>query len=200
MPISATFIESVAENRPQGNRTKLLGELRTYVADQLSRSGRVCLHFICTHNSRRSQLSQAWSHVWAHHFSLPLHAYSSGMEVTEVHANVLKALETDGLQIRRLKTEEGIRYLLEEGKEYLPLYSKRTKGVRTVCPSFAAIMTCSEADTDCPFVPGAAIRIPLWYNDPKEYDHDDKALEGYLVTSRLIAAELYHALKPETHA
>ena len=28
---------------------------------------------------------------------------------------------------------------------------------------FAAVMTCFEADENCPFIPGAERRIPLWY-------------------------------------
>ncbi len=34
----------------------------------------------------------------------------------------------------------------------------------------AAILVCSEADTACPKVTGAAARIPLPYLDPKLFD------------------------------
>jgi hypothetical protein len=41
---------------------------------------------------------------------------------------------------------------------------------------FAALMVCSEADTGCPNVAGAAIRISMPYLDPKLYD--DSAFES----------------------
>lgn len=197
MPLTSTFIESIANDQPQGSRRELLGELKTYLKQRISHSGEVCLHFICTHNSRRSQFSQAWSHVWSHHFSLPLHSYSAGVEATEVHPNVLKALAIDGLQIRSRKTEIGVKHVLEEGNTFLPLYSKHMDDVRMECASFVAIMTCSEADADCPFIPGADLRIPLRYDDPKKYDHQAGALDGYLASSRRIAAELYYAFNLE---
>ena len=35
---------------------------------------------------------------------------------------------------------------------------------------FAAIMTCSHADENCPLVLGASARIAITYDDPKEFD------------------------------
>ncbi len=32
---------------------------------------------------------------------------------------------------------------------------------------FVAIMTCSHADENCPIIPGADLRIPVRYKDPK---------------------------------
>ena len=40
---------------------------------------------------------------------------------------------------------------------------------------FAALMVCSEADTGCPFVKGATLRVSMPYLDPKIYD--DSAFE-----------------------
>jgi hypothetical protein len=41
---------------------------------------------------------------------------------------------------------------------------------------FAAIMVCSEADSDCPVVKGASIRLAMPFIDPKLYD--DGAFEA----------------------
>ena len=35
---------------------------------------------------------------------------------------------------------------------------------------FAAVMTCSHADNNCPFIPGAMDRFALTYDDPKDFD------------------------------
>ena len=57
---------------------------------------------------------------------------------------------------------------------------------------FAAIMTCSEADKNCPFIPGAALRIPIRYQDPKVYDGTPQASEQYEATAQLIAKEMLY--------
>ena len=56
-------------------------------------------------------------------------------------------------------------------------------------------MTCSEADAECPFVPGAQARIPLRYNDPSEFDNTPQEMEGYLSRSKEIATELKYAFE-----
>ena len=48
--------------------------------------------------------------------------------------------------------------------------------------NFAAIMTCSEADVTCPYIPGASLRIPLTCEDPKVSDDTPEE------TSRYVAA------------
>ena len=35
---------------------------------------------------------------------------------------------------------------------------------------FAAIMTCSDAEQNCPFIPNVALRIGTTYEDPKKSD------------------------------
>ena len=36
---------------------------------------------------------------------------------------------------------------------------------------FAAIMTCSDAEENCPFIPGVELRIGTTYDDPKAFDN-----------------------------
>lgn len=57
---------------------------------------------------------------------------------------------------------------------------------------FAAIMTCSEADENCPFIPGAEIRIPLRYEDPKIFDGTESAASAYRERSEQIGAEMLY--------
>ena len=55
---------------------------------------------------------------------------------------------------------------------------------------FAAIMTCSHADENCPFIPGANTRIALNYEDPKLFDETPQQNEKYLERSLQIATEM----------
>ena len=53
-------------------------------------------------------------------------------------------------------------------------------------------MTCSDADENCPFIPGAEKRIPLRYDDPKEFDDTPLEAQKYDERSRQIAAEMFY--------
>ena len=57
---------------------------------------------------------------------------------------------------------------------------------------FAAIMTCSQADNDCPFIPGAEKRIPIPFEDPKLFDNTPQQNEKYKERSLQIASELFY--------
>ena len=55
---------------------------------------------------------------------------------------------------------------------------------------FAAIMTCSHANENCPVVFGCEARIPITYDDPKAFDQSPQQAEKYLERSIQIATEL----------
>jgi protein-tyrosine phosphatase/arsenate reductase len=50
-------------------------------------------------------------------------------------------------------------------------------------------MTCSDADENCPFIPGVELRIGSTYEDPKAYDGTDLQNEKYIERSLQIARE-----------
>ncbi|MDP5044790.1 MAG: protein-tyrosine-phosphatase, partial [Leeuwenhoekiella sp.] len=55
---------------------------------------------------------------------------------------------------------------------------------------FAALMTCADADENCPFIPGAEKRLPLRYDDPKISDGTTQEEEVYAARSKQIATEM----------
>lgn len=61
--------------------------------------------------------------------------------------------------------------------------------------NFAAIMTCSDADENCPFVSGAEFRKPITYVDPKESDGTDREAAVYDERCRQIATEMFYMMK-----
>jgi arsenate reductase (thioredoxin) len=52
-------------------------------------------------------------------------------------------------------------------------------------------MTCSHADENCPFIPGAEARIPVRYEDPKAFDDTTEEAAQYDARSRQIASEMF---------
>ena len=55
-------------------------------------------------------------------------------------------------------------------------------------------MTCSDADVNCPFVPGAEFRKPITYQDPKESDGSTREVEIYDERCRQIATEMFYMM------
>jgi hypothetical protein len=50
-------------------------------------------------------------------------------------------------------------------------------------------MTCTEADGNCPFIPGTELRISCPYNDPKAFDGTTQQDEKYSERCLQIATE-----------
>ena len=59
--------------------------------------------------------------------------------------------------------------------------------------NFAAIMTCSHADKNCPIVQGASIKISTPYEDPKDADGKPNETEVYNERCKQIATEVLYA-------
>ena len=51
-------------------------------------------------------------------------------------------------------------------------------------------MTCTHADENCPFIPGAEKRISLPFEDPKAFDDTSEEAEQYDKRSLQIATEM----------
>jgi arsenate reductase len=51
-------------------------------------------------------------------------------------------------------------------------------------------MTCGHAEENCPFLPGAELRVPITYEDPKVSDGTPKAEEVYDERCAQIAREM----------
>ncbi|WP_232065106.1 low molecular weight phosphatase family protein [Rhodocytophaga rosea] len=57
---------------------------------------------------------------------------------------------------------------------------------------FAAIMTCSQAEEACPYIPGADARIAIAYDDPKNADGLPQEKATYDERTRQIAREMLY--------
>lgn len=151
------------------------------------------LRFICTHNSRRSIFSEVWAWAGISYFNLPkLTTSSAGTESTAVYPTVIDVLKRSGFEVLTSMGNHAREFELIMGNDTTKnLWSKTINEFDHTKP-FIAIMTCSDADQNCPFVPGALHRISLPYVDPKHSDGSIEELETYFKTSLHIAGELIY--------
>ena len=163
------------------------------VIDYVQSSDHPKLHFICTHNSRRSHLSQVWAQTMAYHFGISVETFSGGTEATAFHPNAVAAIERAGFVVKG-EASDNPRYEVSFAKNQPPLvcYSKRFDEAPNPTVDFAAVMTCSEADAECPVVFGATKRIKLFYQDPKVSDGTPEEQATYDARTRQIAKEQYY--------
>lgn len=155
----------------------------------------VLLNFICTHNSRRSHLSQIWAQVMATYFGCRnVSAYSGGTEATAMFPQVVETLKAQGFQIMVISKGINPVYAIKYSENTPPIigFSKPYDHFFNPRSRFAAIMTCSQADAGCPFISGTEYRIPITYDDPKIFDGTPQEAEKYTERSVQIATELFY--------
>ncbi|MEX0272879.1 MAG: protein-tyrosine-phosphatase [Flavobacteriaceae bacterium] len=188
-------VESIQKMEIPEERKKVLEPLVGYLQEKSKAGESVRLNFICTHNSRRSHLSQVWAQTMAHYFGFGnVHCYSGGTEATALFPMVAQTLKGQGFKIHQVSNTQNPVYAIKYTENESPIigFSKAYDDNFNPKGQFAAIMTCSQADEDCPFIPGAEKRIPLNYADPKAFDGTPQQTEKYLERSHQIAAEMWY--------
>jgi len=186
-------IEALDINSIAVKRKTILQSLINFVQDKADKNAIVNLNFICTHNSRRSHLSQVWAQTLAHYFSVTnVFTYSGGTEATALFPSAAEALESSGFKIEKLSNETNPVYAIKfsEIAHAVIGFSKTFDAPFNPKKEFAAIMTCSSADKGCPFIIGAEKRIPITYEDPKAFDNTPQQAEKYKERSLQIATEM----------
>lgn len=185
-------VKQFSSNTISDGRKKSLLSLIEYIKASIAANKVVNLNFICTHNSRRSQFSQIWGQVAAHYYGVNINCYSGGVEETAFNERAVAALIRAGFNIN-YKEEVNPRYKVRytENTDPTLMFSKLFNAPENPNNNFAAIMTCSHADENCPYIPGANNRIPLLYNDPKEFDDTPFETEKYDERSNQIGSELF---------
>ncbi|MBK9477768.1 MAG: protein-tyrosine-phosphatase [Bacteroidetes bacterium] len=192
-------IEAVLQNLKTAtvtiDRKELLKPLIDYIQSKVTQQKEIRLNFICTHNSRRSHLAQVWAQVAATYYGIPnVFCYSGGTEATALYPQVAKTLENQGFKIQPLSAGNNPVYAINYAQNGHPViaFSKTYFDDFNPVSEFAAIMTCTNADGDCPFIPGAEKRIPITFNDPKEFDNTPSQEAKYEERSLQIALEMFY--------
>jgi arsenate reductase (thioredoxin) len=173
-----------------------LQQLAAYVRQHLPAS--VKLTFICTHNSRRSHLSQIWAKVAADVVGLSeVETFSGGTEATAMNPRVVDSLRRTGFVIDSSDASvDNPIYEVQYTDDAAPLrcFSKVYDESPNPTAGYCAIMTCASADEACPLVSGCDLRLPIRYDDPKVSDGTPQEAVVYDERSAQISREMLFAM------
>jgi protein-tyrosine phosphatase/arsenate reductase len=176
-------------------RKKILEQISSYIKSKQKLNRAVNLVYICTHNSRRSHFGQIWAKVASNYFQVKnINTFSGGTEATEFNVNAINALKKIGFDIKPLSNDNNTIYRVFYSEEESPVecFSKVYNDQKNPKDEFAAIMTCSDAEENCPFIPGVELRIGTTYDDPKEFDNTPMQDAKYDERCRQIALETFY--------
>ncbi|MEY4930251.1 MAG: hypothetical protein RI909_975, partial [Bacteroidota bacterium] len=177
-------------------RKQILKQLAAFVEEK-QKTGKSCdFNFICTHNSRRSHISQIWAQTAACYYGANnVYCYSGGTEATAFNPRAVKAMSEVGFEIVKTDDSENPRYEVHFSETEKPLiaFSKVYHDSFNPAGKYAAVMTCSHADENCPLVIGAETRISLPFNDPKDFDGTPQEAAKYHERVLEIGREICYA-------
>jgi arsenate reductase len=189
------LIASLKPETISDERKVVLQPLTDYIQSKVSNHQEIRINFICTHNSRRSHLSQIWAQTLAYHFNIKkVFCYSGGTESTALFPMVAETLQNSGFEIKTISESNNPIYSIKYSDNEHPIigFSKKLDNDFNPKSEFVAIMTCSQADGGCPFIAGAEKRIPITFEDPKAFDNTPQQAEKYNERSMQIATELFY--------
>ncbi len=177
------------------DRKEQLQKIAAYIKTSIDKNKKVNLIFICTHNSRRSQMGQILGFAAAEYYGIKgVQCFSGGLEITAFNPRAVNALKNAGFIITKKTDSANSIYETKYGENLLPIvsFSKKYMDAPNPTSGFAAIMTCSHADASCPMVKGADTKIAIPYEDPKISDGKPEETAVYEERCKQIATELLY--------
>jgi arsenate reductase (thioredoxin) len=153
-------------------RKQILSQIAAKIKIDKEENRIVNLLYVCTHNSRRSHFGQVWAAVAAAYFGVEnTRSFSGGTEATAFNQNAINALLGFGFEIKALDSSKNPVYEVHFGEKLtVNCFSKRYDSASNPCENLLAIMTCGDAEANCPYIAGVAFRIATTYKDPKAFD------------------------------
>jgi arsenate reductase (thioredoxin) len=211
LPALRPYVKEIAAELAlvSAERKVVLDEIAATIAARLEREKEANLTFICTHNSRRSHMSQIWLQTAACFYGFDkVHAWSGGTDVTACNCRTITAMRRVGFEIKDATghaIKEAIKdapkgenplYLVRyaENRPAIRAYSKRYDADANPKRDFIALMTCSSADKSCPVVEGAIARFAIHYADPRLCDDTPTETTAYNERCREIAREMFYIM------
>jgi len=104
--------------------------------------------FLCTGNSCRSQMAQAWLRTLV---GDRFEVYSAGLEPHDIHPMTIQVMEEAGVDMSGYRSKHLDEYQGKIDFDYL-------------------ITVCSDADERCPYFPGMGVRLHWPFEDPPAFD------------------------------
>lgn len=178
------------------HRKKILKALASFIEAKIRNNQKIELIFICTHNSRRSHISQIWAQAAAAYYGIQnIQCYSGGTEATAFNSRAVQAMEKVGFKITKPSGSDNpiYRVSFSDDLEDVIAFSKKYDSESNPKKDFAAVMTCSHADENCPIVVGMEKRISLPYDDPKDFDGTPLEAAKYFERVNEIGKEILYA-------
>lgn len=150
------------------------------------------VNFICTHNARRSVLSQCLAAAIAYKNRYPdLVFWSGGAEETFVHPSTISTLQRIGFRL--ISKGKGTNPVYElsfaDDATLLRIFSKKFDDASSPAP-YNAVLVCSKGDAACPFIPSVASRVLIPFEDPGAFDGSADEEKAYNASAAIIAGEL----------
>ena len=172
-------------------RKQLLAKISNYIQQKKDVNQAIQLVYVCTHNSRRSHFGQIWGAVAAEYYGVNnLRTFSGGTESTAFNPNAIHALNGLGFEITTTDLSSNPKYEVDFGGSKASIcFSKVYDDASNPTSNFAAIMTCDDAEENCPFIPGVELRIGTTYEDPKAFDGTELQEEKYIERALQIGLE-----------
>ena len=199
LPDLASYVKEVAGELElvPSSRKPVLEAIANDITERLNAKKPAYLTFICTHNSRRSHMSQIWAQTAAYYYGLAdVQAFSGGTEVTACNCRTITAMRRAGYKVEDATTGENPLYLVHYAVDRPPIraYSKLYNADTNPKEEFIALMTCSSADRSCPTVKGSIARHAIHYVDPRLCDDTPTETKAYNERCREIAREMFYIL------
>ena len=193
------YVRQIASelDKVTADRQVLLSQIAATIATRLESAQEANLTFICTQNSRRSQMSQIWAQTAASYYRLDqVLAFSGGTQPTDCNCRTVSAMRRVGFSIRNSTAGTNPVYQVRyaDDRPALRAYSKLYNADDNPKTNFIALMTCSIADRTCPVVAGASARYALHYLDPKVCDDTPDETSAYNERCREIAREMFYIM------
>ena len=179
------YISDLSLNTISVERKNALNAIRYILKKNNDLNIKSKLNFICTHNSRRSQLCQVWSDTMSYYYGhTKIFSYSGGTEINEVNKNIIDVLIKTGFSIKKnIDLNNPIYFVNNGSKKKIKLFSKLYNDISNPSEEYIAVINCSTANKSCPNVIGALKRINLTFDDPGKYDRTEKKLEKYIMAN-----------------
>lgn len=199
LPSLRPYVDEVAGDLDAvpAERKVVLDEIAGTIATRLKEGGEANLTFICTHNSRRSHMSQIWAQTAAYYYRLnEVRAFSGGTEATACNCRTVTAMRRAGFDISDATAGDNPLYLVRYAQDRPPIraYSKLYNADANPERGFIALMTCSAADKSCPVVQGSVARFAIHYADPRLCDDTPTETTAYNARCREIAREMFYIM------
>jgi arsenate reductase (thioredoxin) len=199
LPALKPYVQEVASEvgTVSPERKEVLNEIANDVAARLEVGKPADMTFICTHNSRRSHMSQIWAATAAYYYGIQnVHTFSGGTQATACNCRTVAAMRRVGFDIEDATSGDNPIYLVRYASDrpVIRAYSKLYNGDDNPKHEFIALMTCSVADKTCPIVEGAVSRYAIHYVDPRLCDDTPTETTAYNERCREIAREMFYIM------